>query len=698
MLTIGTTLSIFLMLGISSLGLFVAKRINLPHTVLLVLVGIGLGFLALNPTFSFIREFKLTPELLFYLLLPTLIFESAYHMNIRKLVADSGAVFSLAIGSFLVSTILITGGLHFFLLLIGIDIPFSITLLFGALISATDPVAVLALFKEYGVPRRLSLIFEGESLFNDATAVAVFLITLEAISHGGLSVVTSLTGFLTFSSMLVFGVLFGLLVGGIFAYLVGAARESEVASITLTIVLAHITFIMAEVISHIDFFGLFSIHISPIISTTVASLLMGNYGRAKLNPNAEIFVSNLWEQFAFMANSLVFILIGVTMVSVHLLNPIVLGAILITVIVVAAARAISIYPIVTLYNLFQQSERSIPRPWQHLLAWGSLRGALAVTMVFLIPDSLTVPDWTLDISPKEFLLSITIGCIAATLFIKATTIRRLVKKFNLDNLTEVEEIEYQEARALIHHKVTERLTTYQQRGYIDSGIVENLLGVHSTAFHKACDQVNALSEERRDDLAFRVLRIYAIGIEKRHLKNLYNHSEVTESVFRRIQGKLRLQLEAIEEGNLTPDITIHADGRDIFERFFRGINKLLGREKSKQSFAELFMYYRAQAIVSRKVLKELALIERVSTTIFTSGAVKHVHELYSSFKKNSEQKLHDLSAQHPDESRVLAESLARHSVRTIEETVLDDIFRKELITQKLYITLKEELSINPAKN
>lgn len=682
------------MLGISSLGLFLAKRLNIPHTVLLVVIGIGLGFLAMTPSFSFLDEFKLTPELLFYLLLPTLIFESAYHMKIRKLIADSGAVLALSIGSFLISTILITGILHLLLLLIGIYIPFSITLLFGALISATDPVAVLALFKEYGVPKRLSLIFEGESLFNDATAVAVFLITLEAITHGGFTIFTSLSGLLTFLSMLILGVIFGLIVGGIFAYLVGAVRESEVASITLTIVLAHITFIMAEIISNVEFFGLFSFHISPIISTTVASLLMGNYGRVKMNPKAESFVSTLWEQFAFMANSLIFILIGVIMVETPIFEPIIFIAIIITILTVALSRALSIYPVISIYNLFQKEDRQIPKPWQHLLAWGSLRGALAITMVFLIPDTLSVPGWNLDITPKEFLLSITIGCIAATLFIKATTIKRLVKRYNLDSLTNVEEIEYQEARALIHHKVTEQLTRYHERGYIDSSIAENLLTEHSVAFKLACNQVCSLSEERRDDLAFRVLRIYAIGIEKRSLKELYDRNEVNESVFRRIQGKLRLQLEAIEDGDLKPDVTIHADGRDIFERFFRSIRSVLGRPDKSQSFDELYMYYRAQAIISRKVLKEIILLNMASSTIFTSGAVEHVNDLYTSFKSNSQLKLHKLALVDTDAAKVLAQSLAEQGVHTIEETVLDDIFKKELITRKLYIALKEETACN----
>lgn len=230
-----------------------------------------------------------------------------------------------------------------------------------------------------------------------------------------------------------------------------------------------------------------------------------------------------------------------------------------------------------------------------------------------------------------------------------------------------------------------------KRGYIDSEIAGHLHEKHTAAFQQACQKVTTLSEERRDDLAFRVLRIYAIGIEKRHLKLLYDHHEVTESVYRRIQGKLRLQLEAIESGNLSPDVTIHDDGRDILERLFRLAKKLLHREENTHTFEHRYMYYRAQAIISRKVLKELTQLEQVSDTIFTPGAVQHVNDLYTSFKDNSQRKLRELSAQNASAARDLAESLAKHGVHTIEETVLEDIYRKELITPKLHILLKEEL-------
>lgn len=688
MLTIETTLAIFLMLGISSLAVFWAKKIQVPHTVLLVLIGIFLGFLSILEPFSFFKEFHLTPELLFYLLLPTLIFESAFNMNMRKLVADGGAILSLAIGGFLVSTLIISGTLFGLLPLIGINVSFELCLLFGALISATDPVAVLTLFKEYGVPRRLSLIFEGESLFNDATAVALFLVTLEAINQGGFSLFSTITGSLTFISMLLCGIIFGLLAGGFFTILIGKARDNEIANITLTIVLAHITFIVAELLNETTFFGI-SIPISPIISTTIASLLIGNYGRVKINPKAERFVSHLWEQFAFMANSLIFILIGILIIEMPIFNPLALAAIGITIIVVATARAISIYPVIGLYNHFQPERRKVPLSWQHLMAWGSLRGALAVTMVFLIPDDLTITGWNFSSSPKEFLLAITIGCIAATLLIKATTIRSLVSKLKLGSLTQLEEVEYQEARALMHHKVTTQLKRYLERGYIDTDIAERLLKEHREAFTTACGTVASLS----DKLTLRVLRLYAIGIEKRHLKLLFAQNEVTEPVFRRIWGKLQIQLESIEHGDLSPDMTISADSLDVFEHLANKVKTKILRRPEGYSFNERYMYYRAQSIISRKVLKEFDLLKKDSSTIFTSAAVEHVTELYEDFRKCSKDKLIKLSSTSPVEARELAEKLAEHSVHTVEEVILNDIYEKELITQKLYITLQEELKL-----
>lgn len=689
MLTANATLAIFAMLGISSLAIFWAKRVRLPHTVFLVVIGLFLGLLAQFPAFSFFTEFSLTPELLFFLLLPTLIFESAYNINVRRMVEDTKIILILAIVGLLVSTVLIGGALYFILAFLGLPVPFIVTLLFGALISATDPVAVLALFKEYGAPRRLSLIFEGESLFNDATSVALFLVLLQIAQFGYHGADTVIEGLITFTSMMIGGVLFGILIGGIFSKLVGLARENEIASITLTIVLAHVTFILAEILSHHMTFGGYHLAISPIIATTVAALLMGNYGRSKIHPRAEEFVENLWGQLAFMANSLIFILIGVLFVNVPTLDASMIVVVLVTILVVAIARALSIYPVVGIFNAFTAKQTKVPMSWQHLLSWGSLRGALAVTMVLLIPDDLTFADWSLSISPKEFLLSITVGCIFATLFVKATTIQTFMRKLKLDTLTEIEKVEAQEARALIHHEVQERITQYRERGYIDETVAGEFCAEHTAKYEAACKDLESAD---MSELSLRVLRMYAIGIEKKHLRELYHHNEVNESVYRRLTGKLQLQLEAIEVGNLAPNMSIHTDGKDVFEVMASSLRKFFKPDTETKKIDNLYMYYRAQTIISRKVLKELTAIDHSSAEhIFNADALAHVLELYTNFRTQSEKKMNDIAAANPETHKRLSRALAMQTVHKIEESALHELYERQLITPKLFITLKEEL-------
>lgn len=692
MLTANATLAIFVMLGLSSFAVFWAKQVRLPHTVFLVVVGVFLGILAQFDAFHFFAEFKLTPELLFYLLLPTLIFESAYNINVRRMVEETVPVLLLAIISLVISTLVIAGILFVAFEMIGFAVPFIVLLLFGALISATDPVAVLALFKEYGAPRRLSLIFEGESLFNDATAVALFLVLLEIVIRGYEGFHSVLDGLVTFSSMLIGGTLFGLLIGAIFVMFINFTKKSETATITLTIVLAHVTFILTEIVSHHMHFGEYHLALSPIISTTVSALLMGNYGRTKIHPSADEFVEKLWGQLAFMCNSLIFILIGILFVDVPLIDKTMLMMVGITILTVAFARALSIYPVVSGFNLFASTERKISSAWQHLLSWGSLRGALAVTMVLLIPPELTFGVEN-PISIRDLLLTLTVGCIFATLFIKATTIQTFMKRLKLDVLTPLETIEYHEAKALLSHEITEGLDRYVERGYIDGAVATKLKDEHAAAYQAACKRVNEISQETRHELSHTVLRLYAIGIERRHLKELYHHSEVSENVYRKLMGKLQLQFEAIESGNLKPDMSIHTDSKDVFEVMAAMIRKFVHTPTEAEKVSDLYMYYRAQSIISRKVVKELTAISTENAeNIFTPAALEATITVYSTFRDQSAIKMDELAHKHPEITQKLAAELAACSIDKIAENVLHSIQSRELITPKLYITLRDEVA------
>lgn len=690
MLTAGSALAIFVMFGLSSLAILWSNKFKIPHTVVLVIVGLVIGLISQFPVFHFFNEFTFTPELLFFLLLPALIFESAYNINVRKMVDSAGIILILSVVSLLVSTIVIGTALYFLLALFAIHIPFIITLLFGALISATDPVAVLSLFKEIDTPRRLSLVFEGESLFNDATAVALFLVLFGVASFGYEGFDTVVEGMISFSSMMIGGVIFGVVIGFIFTKLVGYVRENEVASITLTLVLAHTTFIVTEIMSHKLVVGDYHLYLSPIIATTIAALLMGNYGRSKIHPRAEEFVEKFWGQLAFLSNSLIFILIGILAVSVIKFDLLMIVIILATVLIVAIARAISIYPVVGLYNKSTTPDKVIPKNWQHLLSWGSLRGALAVTMVLLIPDDFMVSNWDFIVSPKEFLLSLTIGCILATLLVKATTIKKIINKLKLDTLTEIEKVEIQEARAIVNYKVNERIKVFQERGYIDASVVDELTDIHKKQYDMACQE---LFSPNNKAMSMQVFRMYAIGIELSYLKELYHYQEVNEYVYKKIYGKLQLQLETIESGNLNPDLSLHTDEKDIFSRLEVLLIKLFGGSINDKNIDDLYMYYRAQSIISRKVLKQLKTIDQLSAEdIFTKEALNYVVNLYQSFKEQNDKKMNSIANTHVEHYQKLSYDLAVHKVHKIQKNVLHELYNSGLVTPKLYAQLSDEMS------
>jgi CPA1 family monovalent cation:H+ antiporter len=391
-----------------------------------------------------------------------------------------------------------------------------------------------------------------------------------------------------------------------------------------------------------------------------------------------------------MANSLIFILIGILFVNVPKLDLDMIIVVVLTIFIVAIARAISIYPVVGIFNAFASPVAKVPMAWQHLLSWGSLRGALAVTMVLLIPDELAFAGWDLSISPKEFLLSLTVGCIFATLFVKATTIQTLMKKLKLDELTDIEKVEALEARALIHHEVREKISHYKERGYLEASIANELYKTHEAKYIQA---YKSLESDDTKALSLRVLRMFAIGIETKHLKELYHHNEVTEPVFRRLTGKFQLQLEAIENGNLAPNMSIHTDGKDVFEVIAKSLRNIFKPDTEEMKIDNLYMYYRAQTIISRKVLKELQSVDRSSAEhIFNAEALANVLELYSTFKEQSEKKMTELATTYPERYQKLSHKLASYGVNKIEENTLTELYERQLITPKLYIALKEELN------
>jgi CPA1 family monovalent cation:H+ antiporter len=377
---------------VTTLVAIVARRSRLPYTVSLVLVGL---FIAIRSPLT-INE---TPELILSIFVPPLIFEAAFHLDLAQLRQNVVPILALAVPGVLLTTFLVGG-----MVALGAGLSLGTALVFGALIAATDPVAVISLFRALGVPRSLALTVEGESLFNDGTAIVIFRIALAAALTGAFDPVAGLFDFLRVAAG---GLAVGLVVGWLVAQFISHVDDRLIVT-TLTTLLAYGSYLIAE-----------QIHVSGVLAVVVAGLLCGNVGMAEASPTTKNMIFNLWEYLAFLANSLVFLLIGLNVDLPQLWDN--LGAIVVAVLAVLVSRALVIYGLSWLSGIRGKGPH-IPFRWRHVLFWGGLRGAISLALALSLPVTL---------AHREELQAMTFGVVLFTLLGQGTTIRLLLERLGL---------------------------------------------------------------------------------------------------------------------------------------------------------------------------------------------------------------------------------------------------------------------------
>ncbi len=390
---------VILLFVVATAVAILARRLRIPYTVALVAAGLLLGALHL------LDAFHLTEALLFTVFLPGLIFEAAFHLEFRGLWRDRIAVGSLALpgvlGSVGITAALLVGTSALF----GFAGPFtwSAALIFGALIAATDPIAVVAIFRAVGAPRRLSTLMEAESLFNDGTAIVVFSLVLALATGQALGAGELILSFLTVVGM-------GALVGGVLGIAIAQAIQwidDPMIEITLTTLAAYGSFIVAE---HLGFSG--------VIATVVAGLLCGNYAaRTGMSPATRLAVESFWEYVAFALNSLVFLLIGLEVRIAGLAaawQPIVIAYL-----AVLIARGVVTGSI---WALLSQSRWRFPARWAALLTWGGLRGGRSLVLVLGLP---------LGLPARGELVAVTFGVVILTIMVNGLSMAPVMRRLGL---------------------------------------------------------------------------------------------------------------------------------------------------------------------------------------------------------------------------------------------------------------------------
>ncbi len=341
------TLVIGLLLIVSLVAIAV-QRLRIPYTVALVVAGLLLT--AGQPL-----AVELTSDLILALFVPPLIFEAAFHINGRALWRDLPGILVLAVPGVLLTMAIVAGVVAF-----GTGLPLPVALVFGALIAATDPVAVVALFRVLNAPRRLARLVEGESLLNDGTAIVIFNLMVAVALTGGFN---PLVGLVDFVRVAAGGTLIGLGLGWLVARIV-AYVDDYLVETTLTTVLAFGSYLMAE-----------QVHVSGVLAVVAAGLVSGNLGPAGMSPTTRIVLFNFWEYAAFLANSLVFLLIGLEVDVPRLAAA--WGPVLWAVAAVLAARVAVIWGLGWLVDRLGEP---VPWRWQVVQAWGGLRGAISLAL------------------------------------------------------------------------------------------------------------------------------------------------------------------------------------------------------------------------------------------------------------------------------------------------------------------------------
>lgn len=583
-------------LSITCLLQLISRRwSSMPYTAMLVLAGI-VSLLVFN-FFGLENDVKISPDFIYFILLPLLLFESSYHINIHHFRLQFNTVTALATLGLVISIFVVAGILYGFA-------NFSIgqAFLFGAIISSTDPIAVIALFKQLGAPRRLGLVADGESMFNDATSVIAYKVVAAVVLGSiGLSPDFLFSNTIKFLFVFVGSIAYGATLGVIASYLATNLKSNLLALNLVVLTLSLLSFVSAD----------HSLGLSGVITTVSFGIVFGNLAAPLFSHAQESAFDHFWEMLSLIAVSIVFYFSSFslnfeTLAASVGLWPVVIGSVLL-------GRSISVYLVCWLCNKLPifKYEPNIPLSWQHVLNWGGLRGVIPLVLAFSLP---------IDFAMRDLLIALTVACFLFTIFVNGFTIKPLLMILGLHRPAKVEQL-YDIQKKLIGLRLRLEKLENLPAGSFSSKLIADEVADLNKQQEEYLNYLNS-SEVSEADL-YRSFRMAGNRLEREYTKELFEMGYMDKNVFAAFDAQLNQQIDRIEYPDL-PHRQIKKDFTyDISTTWRNRVANTLGISPSnrilylffggstQEQIAQRFSLLYVRLITSKHALNYLNSLERV---------------------------------------------------------------------------------------
>lgn len=534
-----TEIDILILLLVACFAAIALQRLQFPYTIGLVIVGLILGWLSLHvEALEIFQTLSLSHDLILFVLVPPLIFESALNLDGRLLIRNLSPIFLLAAPGLLLSTAIVGGILSW-----GTPLTLSQALLFGALISATDPVAVIALFKELGAPKKLTVLVEGESLFNDATAIVVFNIILASLVTGesfGQPILTQ--GIAQFLRSLMGGIVVGGTVGYCARSLMTLVKDNALVLFTITMVLTYGVFLLAEE----------TVEVSGVIAVVSAGLTAGWYKSNRLPPESQASVGEFWEYLAFLANSLIFLLVGLTISQSPLFGQVsqtvsLLSTFGLTIVAILLARGVVVFGLIPLLNLTSSliGADPIDRRYQAVSFWGGLRGAVCLALALSLEA---------EFPNRDLIVALTLGVVLFTLLVPGTTVGRLIRELKLDRPALGDQWGQAIAKVAAKRAALQQIEIVKGFHPCFPEVINRFQQRYQQEFTDAKQALSLLREQSDMDIRNLQLLVWlvALSMEQKSYRMLYGQGFMSEPVLDQFSAKINLFQDAVLSGDILP--------------------------------------------------------------------------------------------------------------------------------------------------